>query len=58
MLPTKRCVMERLPTLKERAIASAQELLDEHDALVVNDNVQCPCENCDRARKLIQAWAK
>ena len=49
---------DRLSTLKERAIESAQELLDAHDKLVVNENVTCPCENCDRARKLIQAWAK
>ena len=58
MSSTKRCAVDRLPTLKERAIASAQELLDAHDKMAVNENVTCPCLNCDRARKLIQAWAK
>jgi len=48
--------MERLPTTKDRVIESAQELLDAHDKLAVNDGVTCPCENCDRARKLIEAW--
>lgn len=49
--------MDRLPTLKERAIESAQELLDAHAASPAHQDVEVlPCEACARARKLIEAF--